>query len=345
MNKIGSALILAAVAFIPALPQNSKNPFVGRWDLAVTVGDMNFASWLEITERAGKLEARAQQRTGHAMPVAAIRQQGQRLLVTVMPAQPARPAEKGREAVPARPELVWELAEKGGRLSGVSRQGDTVWQLTGARAPALKRAAPAEWGPPEPLFNGKDLTGWQPINNTPGLAQSRPPSRWTVRNGELVNEGHGPNLRTTRTFDDFKLHLEYAAGPAATAGSSCAAATRHRSARLRIPRRRRPRGELRAARLPAIPQPVRLRRVHLRHAGARLAAAVPAGMASVRPHAGGANGDGGLQRRHHGGEREIAGVTGGAIDSNEGEPGPDLPAGDHEGRMRYRNITISLPKR
>lgn len=28
-------------------------------------------------------------------------------------------------------------------------------------------------------------------------------------NGELVNEGLGANLRTTRTFEDFKLHVEY----------------------------------------------------------------------------------------------------------------------------------------
>ena len=37
MKKIGIALLLAAA--IPALAQNSK-PFLGRWDLTVTVGDM-----------------------------------------------------------------------------------------------------------------------------------------------------------------------------------------------------------------------------------------------------------------------------------------------------------------
>jgi hypothetical protein len=42
---------------------------------------------------------------------------------------------------------------------------------------------------------------------------------------------------------------------------------------------------------------------------------------------------------------EIAGVTGGALDSNEGEPGPIYLQGDHNGEVRYRNITISLPKR
>ena len=43
--------------------------------------------------------------------------------------------------------------------------------------------------------------------------------------------------------------------------------------------------------------------------------------------------------------QEIAGITGGAIDANEGEPGPFYFQGDHTGGMKYRNITISVPKR
>ena len=41
--------------------------------------------------------------------------------------------------------------------------------------------------------------------------------------------------------------------------------------------------------------------------------------------------------------QEIAGITGGAIDSNEGEPGPIYFQGDHTGGIRYRNITIATP--
>jgi hypothetical protein len=43
--------------------------------------------------------------------------------------------------------------------------------------------------------------------------------------------------------------------------------------------------------------------------------------------------------------QEIPGITGGAIDANEGEPGPFYFQGDHTGGMKYRNITISVPKR
>jgi hypothetical protein len=43
--------------------------------------------------------------------------------------------------------------------------------------------------------------------------------------------------------------------------------------------------------------------------------------------------------------QEIPGITGGALNSQEGEPGLLYIQGDHTGGMKYRNITISLPQR
>ena len=209
MKNIVIVLLLAVAASTPALPQNSKNPFLGRWDLTVTVGDMKYASWLEVTEKAGKLEARAQQRTGNVAPVARIRLEGERLSVTV--AAGRRPAEGKRPAMAARPEIVWSLTEKGGKLSGVSKQGDVTWQLTGAPAPSMKRTAPAAWGAPEPLFNGKDLTGWQPIDNTPEAHDAHFSSHWTVQNGEIGKPGarlqpaHHANLQRFQTARGIQL--------------------------------------------------------------------------------------------------------------------------------------------
>jgi hypothetical protein len=42
--------------------------------------------------------------------------------------------------------------------------------------------------------------------------------------------------------------------------------------------------------------------------------------------------------------REIPGITGGALDSKEGEPGPFYIQGDHTGGIQFRNITIAVPK-
>ena len=60
------------------------------------------------------------------------------------------------------------------------------------------------------IFNGKDLTGWEPIGNVQN-------SKWVARDGELVNDNpvvegpHGPgaaNIKTTQKWQDFKVHFE-----------------------------------------------------------------------------------------------------------------------------------------
>ncbi|NUO79696.1 DUF1080 domain-containing protein [candidate division KSB1 bacterium] len=53
-----------------------------------------------------------------------------------------------------------------------------------------------------PLFNGKDLSGWQIINGKAGT--------WKVENEILYTEGEGGGwLSTTREFENFKLELDF----------------------------------------------------------------------------------------------------------------------------------------
>lgn len=57
-----------------------------------------------------------------------------------------------------------------------------------------------------PLFNGKDLTGWQNARNAAGE------NKWAVEDGALTNvaTGHdGNDIGTAGTFKDFELKLEY----------------------------------------------------------------------------------------------------------------------------------------
>lgn len=81
------------------------------------------------------------------------------------------------------------------------------------------------------LFNGKDLSGWYGLN--PHLAaklsgekknenlkkqRSEFASNWTVENGELVNDGHGPYATTEEDFGDIELLIEYKTVPGADSG-------------------------------------------------------------------------------------------------------------------------------
>jgi hypothetical protein len=323
MRRFLLALAAAAAALIPTLAQPKGNPFLGRWDLTLTRESEQFPSWLEVTERDGALQARAQQRTGNVNPVVSTKLDGGRLTVIV-----AGSAEK-------RNELVWEMESKGGKLAGTQKRGDVVWQLTGMKAPALKRAAPKAWTQPEPLFNGKDLTGWEPINNTPGISTNY----WTVKDGELVNEGKGSNLRTKRVFDDFKVHVEYFCPQGENSGIYLRG--RYEAQVAAPPAAPRPAGGGRRPGGnpypgvgciygflgPSEPPPFRpdWQTYDITLVG-RMVTVVFNGVTTID-------------------NQEIPGITGGAIDSNEGAPGPIYFQGDHHGGIRYRNITISVPRK
>ena len=73
-----------------------------------------------------------------------------------------------------------------------------------------------------PLFNGKDLEGWHgnnPHQTNKGSAAEREQAiadqqeefkaHWSVENGELVNDGHGPYATTDQDYGDIELYLEY----------------------------------------------------------------------------------------------------------------------------------------
>ena len=75
-----------------------------------------------------------------------------------------------------------------------------------------------------PLFNGKDLTGWQgKVGDPPQIskmssaqmkaAQKRANEmarqHWKVRNGTLVYDGKGASLVTTKKFKDFELRVDW----------------------------------------------------------------------------------------------------------------------------------------
>lgn len=344
MRQLAIVLAAAAVGLIPARSQKTANPFAGRWDMTVTRANDTFPSWMEVADKDGALEVRVQGRTGNVNPAAAVKRDGERLIVTVVAAAPARPASEGRPASPARPELVWELTAKGGKLTGSQPQGDREWELAGVRAPALKRAAPKAWTDPEPLFNGKDLTGWAPINNTPATMAGPDTSHWVARNGELVNEAKGSNLRTGRKFGDFKLHVEYNCPPGENSGIYL-----------------RGRYEAQVTAPPAAPRPDAR---PLPGAGGGFPRNPYLGVGSIYGMVGPPspppfnpewqiyditligrwvtvvfNGVTTIDNQ------EIAGITGGALDSHEAEPGPIYLQGDHHGGIRYRSITISVPRR
>ena len=309
--QLSRRLILLCALVVPAIAQNGRNPFVGRWDFNIVSPTGTRASWLGVTDKGGNVEVWFQPTGGNVYRVKEFKIDGSHLSVTLAQATGNRPA------------MSWELEAQGDKLTGVQKRGETSTPLTGVRAPELKRNAPKAWTTPEPLFNGRDLTGWEPIGNPAN-------SHWVVKDGLLVNEQRGANLKTSRTFDDFKLHFEVSCPERANSGM-------YLRGRYEIQLENEPpgvepperaMGSIYGRLAPKSPQqrkPGEWETFDVTLVG-RTVTVVRNGVTTID-------------------RQEIEGITGGALDANEGEPGPFYIQGDHTGGLKFRNVTIAVPKR
>lgn len=92
--------------------------------------------------------------------------------------------------------------EKGRRMDTPTprRHGLLCIVLLVITAPAARAADPSDGF--QPLFNGRDLSGWVPINVAPGT--------FSVRDGIIVSTGKPTGLlRTERQYENFILEMEW----------------------------------------------------------------------------------------------------------------------------------------
>jgi Domain of Unknown Function (DUF1080) len=310
MKKLARITLGAAVGVVAcfALFAQGNNPFLGRWDFNIpTASGGNSAAWLGIYDDHGPTEVWYQPTGGNVYQIQDFKISGSHISITITAANAQHPA------------TTWELDADGDKLNGSRVTGDQKTALTGARAPKLDRAAPKAWSKPEPLFNGKDLTGWEPIGDVAH-------NNWSVKDGVLENSAHGANLRSTRTFTDFKVHYEVNCPDQGNSGFYLRGRYE-----MQIDYESDPPERSMASvygRIMPLPTPPRTpgqwetfdvtligRMVSEMHNGVQVIS-----------------------------NREIEGITGGALDANEGEPGPFYIQGDHTGGLQFRNITVSVPK-
>ncbi len=306
-----AAALLAPALLLPALAHGADSPFAGRWDMTITSPKATYPGWLQVTENNGKTEFMVQPREGHAyMTTGAI--DGSRLHVVVAPA--------GTHS----PETTWDLTVSGHKLSGTETRGDVKAEVVGVPAPKLDRPMPAAWTAPKPIFNGKDLSGWEPFGGG-----RHPKNNWVAKDNTLLNTAGGANLKTTRTFKDFKLHVEFSCPDEGNSG---------------IYLRGRYEVQIACGSEP-IANPVQA-------LGAVYGYLAPS--EQIPTKAGewetyditlvGRTVTVALNGKKIVDNKEIPGTTGGALDSNEAAPGPFYIQGDHTGGIRFRNITVATPK-
>ena len=148
---------------------------------------------------------------------------------------------------------------------------------------------------------------------------------WKVEDGTLVSPGRGPELITNTKFEDFKLHIEFNCGK----GSNSGIYLRGRY-ELQIEDDPEPEGPTMRtggvygylAPTPEQPRkPGEWQSYDITLVG-RVVTVVQNGVTIID-------------------KQEIPGITGGALESNEGLSGPIYLQGSEAGHVSFRNITIT----
>jgi hypothetical protein len=279
---------------------------VGRWDVTITTPDGPRPSWFEI-ERSGRdaLVGRFVGIVGSARPIARVVSKGDSLRFSIPPQW-----EEGSA------DLAVEGRVQGGRLTGRMRFPDGKrYQWTAVRAPRLHGPPRPNWGAPIPLLHANDLGGWRAVSGA---------NQWTVSNGVLSSPRSGANLVTDRTFGDFQLHVEFRYPKGSNSGV-------YLRGRHEVQIQDDFGGEPASDRFSGVYGFIAPSEIAAKPAGEWQSydISLVGRMVTVV-----ANGEMVIWNR------EIPGITGGALDSNEGSPGPLMLQGDH-GPIEYRNITLT----
>ena len=307
---LAASVLATAVLLLPESRAGAAraDSFAGRWDLTIKEPNgHNLPSWLELSEERGVWKANFVGRWGSARLLQKVVLSGDRLQF-VSP----------KEEEGSTNDLAFEGKLSGGTLAGSARgPNGTAWTWTGKRAPALKTQANPKWGEPLALFDGRDFAGWT-FDNPPKA------SSWQVENGCLVNKSAGSNISTKQRFRDFKLHVEVNCPTNANSGI-------YLRGRYEVQVEDDSLDEPPSHHMGAIygfiaPAPEQPRRPGVWQSFditflGRFVTVVQNGVTIIN-------------------NQEIPGITGGAIDSDEGEPGPIYLQGDHGG-IAYRNIVLT----
>ena len=296
-----SPVTACTVAAIPG------EQMIGRWDLTVAGSRGAYPSWMEVKLSGNKaLVGYFVSAGGSARPVSNVTYTGSTFRFAIPPQW------EGGDG-----ELVVEGTYADDKVSGtITEPNGTKGNFAGVRAPSLVRTAPVRWGLPIAIFNGRDLAGWK--------ASTPANSKWQVIDRLLTNTASGANLVTERTFTDFKLHVEFRVPKNGNSGIYL-----------------RGRHELQVEDSHGM-EPLST------HTGGVYGFLVPNENAA-RPAGEWQTYDVTLVGRRvtvvlNGrtviADQVIPGITGGALDSNEGEPGPIYLQGDHTA-VEYRKIVLT----
>jgi Domain of Unknown Function (DUF1080) len=306
---VSALLGLSAASPSPTAQPPAEPPFTGRWDITINRPGGDAPSWLEMTWSGDRvLVGQFVGRVGSARPISRIDVSGDTLRFSIPPQWEPGDSDERFEGVLEHDRLSGWMTDPAGNRSSWSAR----------RAPTLRRSTTPRWGRPVTLFNGVDLTRWEPLGSN---------SQWKVVDRVLTNAAAGANLATRDSFTDFKLHVEFRYPPAGNSGVYL-----------------RGRYEVQVEDTPGVePKNDGLGSIYGFLMPSEKAAKQPGEWQTYDITLVGRIVTVVLNGRRIICEQSIPGITGGALDSDESAPGRIFLQGDH-GPIEYRNIVLTPSK-
>ncbi|MCG6923160.1 MAG: DUF1080 domain-containing protein [Acidobacteria bacterium] len=290
---------------------STVDDYVGKWNIRIIDAEDTFAAGqIDVEKKGDELAAGLVWRWGSYGPAAKAWVEDGVLNLTRKVE-----AEEGEE----EGEDVFEARLVDGTLKGQARYPDgKVHHFEGRRAPELATTGEPEWGEPVALFDGETLTGWS-------LRDPKAKMGWAVVDSDLavVEPKGNADLVSEKTFQDMKLHIEFNVDPHSNSGVYL-----------------RGRYEIQIVDDPETATE--------EHGSGALYSRIAPSTDATKPAGEWQVFDITLVGR----ELEVVlngstvvdgiveGITGGAINPFEDEPGPLMLQGDH-GKVRFRNVVVT----
>ncbi|WP_214226401.1 DUF1080 domain-containing protein [Pedobacter sp. B4-66] len=309
LGSVESLLASGNNAPLSSKTEVTPKDLIGRWDITIDENGKSAPGWLEVKLSGIKtLVGYFVAPSGSARPVAKVNFDNGKFSFTIPPQW-----EAGDQDFVIEGEVM-----NGGIQGTMTTSEGKKYSWKGVKAPYLKRTAAPVWEKSINLFNGKDLTGWKAMGE----------NQWEVRNGILTSPKSGANLISNQKFNDFKLHVEFRYQKGSNSGVYLRG--RHEVQIEDSPKDQHPSnvlfsgiyGFLTPSEINAL-GPNTWQTYDITLIG-RMVTVVVNGKTVIN-------------------NQEIPGITGGALDSNEGEPGPIYIQGDH-GPIEFKKIVITPAK-
>jgi hypothetical protein len=280
------------------------NTILGRWDAVIHLPDRDYASWFEITDYNG-LSGRFVGIEGSARSITELNCMENKFDFRLPPQYEKRDFD-----------LIFKGKIENGIISGITNDDDGKWiKFEAVPAPILEYREVA-WGEPIKLIR-KNFSNW-----TKRFSEAS--SGWKSKNGVLSNSPPSVDIVTKEKYTDFKLHVEWRIPEAGNSGIYLRG---RYEVQIVDDQQRKPSdrstGSIYGFLQPSVKstRPVGEWNTYDITLIGRWVTIVHNGFTIIK-------------------KREIPGITGGALDSDEGKSGPIMLQGDHKA-VEYRNMILT----